>query len=124
MRKLSVRPTFSLHGRKFKGLRGWAGKPTHPPLTDFPIVAYLFAAAFDVIATFGQDDTWARDFFSRRDVCVHRRGRCLDPRCAHRLLGLDAIDGEGHPGTSHCERARVDDDRRDRARTDRHRCCA
>nr|MDP9342781.1 DUF2231 domain-containing protein [Actinomycetota bacterium] len=26
------------------------GKPTHPPFTDFPIVAYVFAAAFDVIS--------------------------------------------------------------------------
>ena len=33
MRKFSVRPTLTLRGRKFKGLRGWSGKPTHPPLT-------------------------------------------------------------------------------------------
>src|SRR4051812_9296513 len=46
MRKFSVRPTLTLRGRTFKGLRGWAGKPTHPPLTDLPIAAYLFAAAF------------------------------------------------------------------------------
>ena len=44
MRKFSVRPTLTLRGRKFKGLRGWAGKPTHPPLTDFPVAAYLLAA--------------------------------------------------------------------------------
>ena len=37
MRKFSVRPTLTLRGRKFKGLRGWSGKPTHPPLTDLPI---------------------------------------------------------------------------------------
>jgi uncharacterized membrane protein len=52
-----------LQGRKFKGLRGWSGKPTHPPLTDLPIAAYLFAATFDVIAMFGRHDAWARDFF-------------------------------------------------------------
>jgi uncharacterized membrane protein len=63
MRKLSVRPTLTLRGRKFKGLRGWAGKPTHPPLTDFPVAAYIFAASFDLIATFGRHDAWARDFF-------------------------------------------------------------
>jgi uncharacterized membrane protein len=63
MRKFSVRPTFTIRGRKFKGLRGWSGKPMHPPLTDFPIVAYVLVAAFDVIATFGKDETWARDFF-------------------------------------------------------------
>jgi uncharacterized membrane protein len=63
MRKFSVRPTLTLLGRTFKGLRGWSGKPTHPPLTDFPVAAYIFAAILDVIATFGRHDTWARDFF-------------------------------------------------------------
>jgi len=62
-RKFSVRPTLTLKGRKFKGLRGWSGKPTHPPLTDLPVAAYLFAATFDIIATFGRHDAWARDFF-------------------------------------------------------------
>jgi uncharacterized membrane protein len=37
-------------GRKNKGLRGFAGKPFHPPLTDVPITAYLFAAVFDVLS--------------------------------------------------------------------------
>jgi uncharacterized membrane protein len=63
MRKFSVRPTLTLQGRKFKGLRGWSGKPTHPPLTDLPIAAYMFAATFDFIAMFGRHDAWARDFF-------------------------------------------------------------
>ena len=63
MRRFSVRPTLTLRGRKFKGLRGWSGKPTHPPLTDFPIAAYLFAAAFDVISALGRHQDWARDFF-------------------------------------------------------------
>ena len=63
MRRFSLRPTFALSGRQFKGLRGWSGKPAHPPLTDFPIAAYLFAAVFDLIATFGRDESWARDFF-------------------------------------------------------------
>jgi uncharacterized membrane protein len=63
MRKFSVRPTLTLRGRTFKGLRGWSGKPTHPPLTDIPVAAYLFAAVFDVIATFGRQETWSRDFF-------------------------------------------------------------
>ena len=53
MRHFSVRPAITLKGRKFKGLRGWAGKPFHPPLTDFPIVAYVFAAAFDVVSLIG-----------------------------------------------------------------------
>ena len=63
MRKFSVRPTLTIRGRKFKGLRGWSGKPTHPPSTDFPIAAYVLAAVFDVIAVFGRDESWARDFF-------------------------------------------------------------
>ena len=63
MRKFSVRPTLTIRGRTFKGLRGWAGKPTHPPLTDIPVAAYILGATFDVIAFAGQDETWARDFF-------------------------------------------------------------
>lgn len=63
MRRFSVRPTLTLRGRKFKGLRGWSGKPTHPPLTDLPIAAYVFAAASDVIAVLGREEPWARDFF-------------------------------------------------------------
>jgi uncharacterized membrane protein len=63
MRTFSVKPTLTLKGRKFKGLRGWSGKPLHPPLTDFPIAAYILAAIFDVVATFGRDESWAQDFF-------------------------------------------------------------
>jgi uncharacterized membrane protein len=63
MRKFSVRPTLTLKGRKFKGLRGFSGKPFHPPLTDFPIAAYIFGAVFDIIASFGRHERWAVDFF-------------------------------------------------------------
>jgi uncharacterized membrane protein len=64
MRRFSFRPALTLRGRAFKGLRGWAGKPLHPPLTDIPVGAYMLAAAFDVISFAGGDDeTWARDFF-------------------------------------------------------------
>jgi uncharacterized membrane protein len=63
MRRLSFRPALTLRGRKFKGLRGWAGKPLHPPLTDIPVGAYLIAAVLDVISIVGQDEEWARDFF-------------------------------------------------------------
>jgi uncharacterized membrane protein len=63
MRRFSVRPTLTLRGRKFKGLRGWSGKPLHPPLTDFPIAAYILAAVFDVIASIGRHEDWANDFF-------------------------------------------------------------
>ena len=44
MRKFSVRPTLTMKGRTFKGLRGWSGKPLHPPLTDLPIAAYILGA--------------------------------------------------------------------------------
>ncbi len=50
MRHFTFRPTFTMKGRTFKGVRGWAGKPLHPPLTDVPVTAYLFVAVFDVLS--------------------------------------------------------------------------
>jgi uncharacterized membrane protein len=50
MRHFTFRPPLTLSGRKFRGLRGLSGKPFHPPLTDVPITAYLFAAAFDILS--------------------------------------------------------------------------
>ena len=55
MRRFSVRPAITLKGRKFKGLRGWAGKPLHPPLTDVPIGCYLLAAGLDVASVIAGD---------------------------------------------------------------------
>lgn len=63
MRMLSFRPALTMKGRKFKGLRGFAGKPFHPPLTDVPVGAFVLAAAFDAISFLGQDQEWARDFY-------------------------------------------------------------
>jgi uncharacterized membrane protein len=64
VRKFSVRPTLTIKGRTFKGLRGWSGKPLHPPLTDFPIAAYILGAAFDVLSVIGgKDHTWAREMW-------------------------------------------------------------
>jgi uncharacterized membrane protein len=64
MRKFSVRPTLTLKGRTFKGLRGWSGKPLHPPLTDFPIAAYILAAVFDVVSAIGgKNHIWARELW-------------------------------------------------------------
>ena len=63
MRRFAFGPTLTFRGRKFKGLRGWAGKPLHPPLTDFPVVAYVLAAAFDVISALGRHHPWAREYF-------------------------------------------------------------
>jgi uncharacterized membrane protein len=64
VRKFSVRPTLTMKGRTLKGLRGWSGKPLHPPLTDFPIVAYVLAAVFDVVSAIaGEDQAWARELW-------------------------------------------------------------
>ena len=52
----SIKPTLTLRGRKFHGIRGWSGKPTHPPLTDFPIVCYILAAVFDVVSFVTADE--------------------------------------------------------------------
>jgi uncharacterized membrane protein len=61
----SIRPTWSLKGRRSLGLRGFSGKPFHPPLTDFPIVCYSLAAVFDVISYVSPaDDAKAQDFFA------------------------------------------------------------
>lgn len=68
-RFFSIRPALTLKGRAFRGIRGWAGKPTHPPLTDFPVVCYVLAAVFDVISFVGHGGSggsvrpFARDFF-------------------------------------------------------------
>lgn len=67
-RLFSMKPALTLKGRAFHGIRGWAGKPTHPPLTDFPVVCYVLAAVFDVISFVGHGSgrsirPFARDFF-------------------------------------------------------------
>src|SRR5215208_5207412 len=64
MRRFSIRPTLTMRGRTFKGLRGWSGKPLHPPLTDIPIAAYIIAAGFDVLSAIGGDDrAWAGEMW-------------------------------------------------------------
>lgn len=50
MRHFSFRPALTIRGRERHGLRGFAGKPFHPPLTDVPVTAYLFTAVFDVLS--------------------------------------------------------------------------
>ena len=59
-RRFSFRPALTIKGRKYKGLRGFAGKPFHPPLTDVPVGAYVFAAFFDVLSA-ARDEPWMRD---------------------------------------------------------------
>lgn len=66
-RLFSIKPSLTMRGRKFKGIRGWAGKPFHPPLTDIPIACYALVAVFDLISLISysrnQESTLARDFF-------------------------------------------------------------
>lgn len=52
----SIKPSLTIRGRKFKGLRGWAGKPFHPPLTDIPVAAYILGAVFDVLSILLYDE--------------------------------------------------------------------
>ena len=63
-RWFSIKPALTFRGREFRGLRGWAGKPLHPPLTDFPVTCYILAGVFDVISYLrGAGDPTARNFF-------------------------------------------------------------
>jgi uncharacterized membrane protein len=64
-RVFSIRPTLQMKGRKFKGLRGWSGKPLHPPLTDIPVTCYVLVGTFDLISFLMRDSTGsvARDFY-------------------------------------------------------------
>jgi uncharacterized membrane protein len=63
-RLFSIKPAITFKGRKFKGLRGWAGKPMHPPLTDVPVTCYVLVAAFDLISYIaGEGSRTATDFF-------------------------------------------------------------
>jgi len=61
MRRFSFRPPLELRGRKFKGLRGLAGKPFHPPLTDVTVGAYTIAPILLLVAFLGKDSSWAND---------------------------------------------------------------
>lgn len=63
MRRFSFRPALEFRGRKFKGLRGFAGKPFHPPLTDVPVGAYIIGPVLDVVAYLGRDSSWAPDVY-------------------------------------------------------------
>lgn len=63
MRTFSFRPALHIRGRKFHGLRGFEGKPFHPPLTDIPVGAYVLAAVFDLISRIGSEREWAHDFY-------------------------------------------------------------
>src|SRR5437879_5966086 len=63
MRTFSFRPALTLRGRKFKGLRGYAGKPFHPPLTDVPIGAYTIVFGLDVMSAILRKHEVARELY-------------------------------------------------------------
>ena len=67
-RLFSIKPSLTYKGRKFKGIRGWAGKPTHPPLTDVPVTCYVLVGLADFVSWFanikgGEPGPVARDLF-------------------------------------------------------------
>ncbi|MGH9293977.1 MAG: DUF2231 domain-containing protein [Acidimicrobiales bacterium] len=45
-------------------MRGWAGKPLHPPLTDIPVGLYILAGVLDVASFIGgSGHEWAHEFW-------------------------------------------------------------
>lgn len=63
MRRFSFQPGLELRGRKFKGLRGFAGKPLHPPLTDVTVGAYTIGPILTLVAFLFKDSSWATDVY-------------------------------------------------------------
>jgi uncharacterized membrane protein len=64
-RLFTFKPPLTIRGRKFKGLRGWAGKPSHPPLTDIPVACYFIFPIFDLISFFAEDGSdLSQNFFT------------------------------------------------------------
>lgn len=64
MRTFSFRPALEMRGRKFKGLRGFAGKPFHPPLTDVPVGAYVVGPVLGLVAFAFDGSSWAGEVWS------------------------------------------------------------
>jgi uncharacterized membrane protein len=62
-RRFAFRPALTLRGRKFFGIRGFSGKPFHPPLTDIPVAAYMFAGVGDVISYLFNDSSWSGELY-------------------------------------------------------------
>jgi len=72
------------------------GRALHPPLTDFPIAAYVFAAAFDVISVIGGSHrTWATQFW-HAGTFVLVGGLCV---CLLTMLTgfIDLLSSPGQP---------------------------
>jgi uncharacterized membrane protein len=63
MSRFALGSTFKLRDRNFYGLRGFEGKPLHPPFTDIPVGAYVIAPVLDVVGFIGRERPWGRDLF-------------------------------------------------------------
>jgi uncharacterized membrane protein len=59
MRRFSFRPGLDVRGREFRGIRGFAGKPFHPPLTDVTVGAYTVAPVLDLVSFLFRGSDWA-----------------------------------------------------------------
>ena len=81
----SIKPGITIRGRAFKGLRGWAGKPFHPPLTDIPVAAYFVGRAGPLRC---------------RQLAPVGGLRGLHSHRVDRLLGLAEVDRFAHSGVA------------------------
>ncbi|HEX2052584.1 MAG TPA: DUF2231 domain-containing protein [Actinomycetota bacterium] len=63
MRRFSFRPALDIRGRQFKGLRGFSGKPLHPPLTDVTIGAYFIGPLLGLLSFLFRNQEWSDDLF-------------------------------------------------------------
>ena len=61
MKRFSFKPALTLKGREFRGARGLAGKPFHPPLTDVPIGAYVIAPVLDFVSLIFRNEAWSHN---------------------------------------------------------------
>jgi uncharacterized membrane protein len=73
-RLFSIKPSLTFKGRKFKGIRGFSGKPLHPPLTDITVACYFLVAIFDLVSYCAQElgnyDVAADFFVSATNVLI------------------------------------------------------
>ncbi|MCA1840820.1 MAG: DUF2231 domain-containing protein [Actinomycetota bacterium] len=59
MKRFSFKPSVTIKGRDFRGLRGFSGKPFHPPMTDIPVGAYVIAPILDIGSLLFKSTRWA-----------------------------------------------------------------
>lgn len=97
MRHFAFKPSVSLSGRTFKGLRGWSGKPSHPPFTDVPIGIYVFVAIGDLVSVIaGSGHDWARSLWQAGTIAFLIAVVASVPAA---LTGIADRQGSSQPGT-------------------------